>query len=260
MTNFTFTSIFALLICKFHLNPYNMSHFIDDPTRMRILQQCEKRLVPLNIFRPLCDVRNIHDLKDLYFKNFNTLYFKYGIPWEDGEFYNDYLFLTFYHGKLKGVYEEYFETGDIKIKCAYDKKGERHGKYESFREDGSVERYCEYFHGRLHGEYYLSDDAMTQRAKEITSYKNGSRHGKSYLFRNGALIEENNYINNLKYGDCIQYTSSTDDNKIFKIVKPYYADRIHGEVLYYNDRNKVVKREKYIHDKKVKRKRFFNLF
>ncbi|MBS5037088.1 MAG: hypothetical protein KHZ27_01515 [Fusobacterium sp.] len=54
--------------------------------------------------------------------------------------------------RFKNCYEEYYETGNIKIKCEY-KRGELHGQYEEYYETGEIKVKCNYENGEKVGLY-----------------------------------------------------------------------------------------------------------
>lgn len=129
----------------------------------------------------------------------------------------------FKDGYLDGSYTEYYPGGDIKIKGEYQ-KGQKNGKWETLKDDGTIKLTEVYDTGSLTQKitYYTDGTVDMER-----NYKNGKEHGisRQYTYPDGELKSEKNYVNGKQVGKQMQYYTSNQHNYI--------------QTSYYNDNGKL---------------------
>ena len=114
-------------------------------------------------------------------------------------------------GKINGTYEEFFNTGDIKLSVEMN-SGIKNGEYKSFYENGKL--------------------------KEFMIYENDLVNGKRISYWvNGLKKEENNFISGAIRGENIFYYSNGNIRR--KIFFDFEGNRS-GEWVEF-DRNGIVK-------------------
>ncbi|MBR6412849.1 MAG: toxin-antitoxin system YwqK family antitoxin [Alphaproteobacteria bacterium] len=88
-------------------------------------------------------------------------------------------------GKIDGPYEEYYENGQLCIKCTY-RDGEFRGLYEEYYENGQPRRRCTFKDGEFNGSYeeYYENGQLRRKG----NFKDGKVDG-SYeeYYENGQL-------------------------------------------------------------------------
>lgn len=107
-------------------------------------------------------------------------------------------------GKLDGVYESYYETGQLIVRISY-KDGLRHGEAVSCYRDGTLREKCTFEKDKLVGEYTSYYETGQLREKE-----NYNQYGKlegEYLlyYRNGQLKEQEHFLDGKFEGDYVSY-------------------------------------------------------
>ena len=123
----------------------------------------------------------------------------------------NYTKTSFYKdGLLEGEYSEIFENGKVKEKGSY-LKGQKNGRWESNREDGSKKPTEVYSTGELITKitYFPNGSVETER-----NYKDGKENGLVKKYNtDGTLKSEQNYINGKQVGkQIVNFTSSTGDH------------------------------------------------
>ncbi len=100
--------------------------------------------------------------------------------------------------KYNGVYEEYFQSGKIRIKTNF-KDNEKHGRYTKYYEDGNIEQLEVFKNGKNDSisTYYYPNGQV----EKIKSYKNGIESGAYRAYnKDGQLLQEYNYVDGEKSG------------------------------------------------------------
>ncbi len=99
-----------------------------------------------------------------------------------------------------GIFEEWYETGQLYIKCIY-KGGLKNGLYEQWYDDGQKRVECTFVNDRIEGEYkcwYYNGQLL-----EESIWKNGIKNGPYRLWNsNGQKEYEGNYIDGMLDGLC----------------------------------------------------------
>lgn len=98
----------------------------------------------------------------------------------------------------EGVVETRYPGGELKERYEIDDKSLRDGKYESFREDGSIEVSASYRRDQLHGLYseFGGGEALVLEAR----YDNGKRNGYWRTFKDDVRTLNSTYKNDVLNG------------------------------------------------------------
>ena len=117
-------------------------------------------------------------------------------------------------GQLDGSFSEIYEsTGTVKIKGHY-LKGQKHGTWETFKNDGVIKLTEVYENDKVTKKITYYTDGSVERERGL---KDGKDHGldKQYTFE-GTLKSEKNYVNGKQVGPQMQFYSSNAGNYIQK--------------------------------------------
>lgn len=141
--------------------------------------------------------------------------------------------------RKNGLYEEWYENGQIKERCNYE-NGKKHGLYEEWYENGQLKEKVNYENGKKHGLY--EEWYENGQLKEKVKYYCDNLNGKHKVWNeNGRLIFLANYNSEGKEHGLMQIWH--DNGRRFKV--NYKNGEKHGlsETWYNNDRLK--RRMKY---------------
>lgn len=100
---------------------------------------------------------------------------------------------------IGGEVSETREDGSVRLRYATDDKGDRHGGYVEFHENGKVKLRCVYRHGRLHGAYQTFDEKG--RKVVVATYKDGKLNGNwTERDERGDPVVSAEYVDGKKQG------------------------------------------------------------
>jgi antitoxin component YwqK of YwqJK toxin-antitoxin module len=132
-------------------------------------------------------------------------------------------------GELHGKYKQYYENGTIRG-IGYYKNGELHGPYATYYENGVAKTMIEYEDDEYHGCYveYFEDGTPSARGK----YVNGHRDGEYVKFyENGDYYCKLSYTDGILDGNSIYYYQTGGVEEIV----PHKDGEMHGTAKYYNE-------------------------
>jgi len=128
-------------------------------------------------------------------------------------------------GLIEGLYEEYYDSGVLKVKANY-KDGKLDGSYEEYYFRGEIKVKANYKSDKLDGpfkRYYISgkprlktfyrngnkdglEENFDYESVERTTYKNGVKDGLyEFICDNGQLKVRTTYRNGLRHGKIEEY-------------------------------------------------------
>lgn len=100
----------------------------------------------------------------------------------------------------------------------YNKKGEDHGLYQEFYENGTIETEINYVNNSKHGQWkeYYENGKLAQ----LTNYANDHKHGQEKVYYiNGAIKRLTNFVNDKENGEETLYyeTGKIKEKKYYKM-------------------------------------------
>jgi hypothetical protein len=123
-----------------------------------------------------------------------------------------FIILTFSCNSEK-FYEEYYPSGNLKLKIALDKNGIRNGQFEEYYESGKLKGKGEYFEGVVKDSLFVYYESGKIREKGI--FHNGHKQNWWKIFgENNKVLEEEEYyeVNDSAYKN--QYIKYNSQGKI----------------------------------------------
>ncbi len=114
--------------------------------------------------------------------------------------------ITLNNCKLEGLYETFYEDGNIHIVCNF-KNNLKHGLYEEYFQNGQKKYERTYIHGKLNDvSYEWSESGLL---KSEIHYKHNLTHGSHKIwYPNGALKMDLYFINGVQEGIQTSYNDN----------------------------------------------------
>ena len=115
-------------------------------------------------------------------------------------------------GQLHGLYENYDEQGQLFMKCSYE-KGKKNGSYEAYSKNGQMFLKCTYKKDKIDGDYESYHENGNLFLK--CTYKKGKKNG-SYerYYDNGQLWKKCSYSNGeIDAGSYVDYLKESPADK-----------------------------------------------
>jgi len=191
-------------------------------------------------------------------------------------------------GKKSGVWESYYENGDMRSYGSYE-NGEKSGSWREYYYNGEIKKRASYNNGLLvemqtyhsngrlmitgsynedekkHGNWEQHYDNWQQ--KLIGEFSHGEKHGEWRFYnKNGNIYKIENYMGGIKFSrweadlaDNIEKVTSevVDVNDAVEAVvesgdevNNYNGDRLNGEWRFYNEKGKCIEIGNYQNDEK----------
>lgn len=150
-----------------------------------------------------------------------------------------------------GLYIEYYENGDVRIKCNYE-NGDKHGQYIEYYVGGDIMNESNYKNNKLEGEEISFNENGTLRC--LYNYKNGCLYGPSHFYDNGIIKEtvfhaDDETVKIIHYKDnkinlvANLMNSTIKDTTIYNskdkeiVMREYTNGKIRKEICYYGNKN-----------------------
>lgn len=165
-----------------------------------------------------------------------------------------------------GPYEYKSPSGDYAEKGTYS-NGQKTGLWTQYGSDGKISSEKNYLNGKLDGESKQYTNDVLRKSEEYkddkrdgvvkefddagnplssTEYKNGKKHGKETLYKNGEIASEREFLEGEKNGKSIEYRSGKKYEEV-----TYVKGKKNGEsIKYYIETGTVQSIENYTDDKR----------
>ena len=119
-------------------------------------------------------------------------------------------------GQKHGEYKWWYNDGQLGVHCFFV-NGEEHGECKLWHENGQLEEHCFYVNGRLHGEYKSWYD--NGQLREHCFYVNGRLHGefKRWWSGDGQLSEHCFLVNRDIVRDLIEEPVTDEDKFLMSL-------------------------------------------